>query len=284
MTSSVSPTTLIKVESGKVRDEQDILAVEEPLEIRIGFGPKQEREQKSLAVTMRTPGYDLELSLGFLYSEGIIQNFEQVKSIEHCEDLGRQEEAGNVVRVELTSDLSFDLKRLQRNFYTTSSCGVCGKTSIEAVEQACQVHSAAKIELSEYLIHELPEMLRKAQRVFNHTGGLHASGLFDADGELQLVREDVGRHNALDKLIGAAVFQGQIPLNEHVVVLSGRISFELVQKAMMAGLPIIVAVGAPSSLAVDLAKKADITLVGFTRESRFNVYTGKDRISFQSDR
>lgn len=260
-----------------IEQKPDLVAVEEPLEIRMGYGPENDRQQKSLAVTMRTPGHDFELVLGFLFTEGIIQSYGQVESIKYCEDEGRQEEKENIVRVELRPEVQIEFQRIQRNFYTTSSCGVCGKSSIESVRQQC---SPSKVEwkVSANLIHRLPDALLEGQRVFEHTGGLHASGLFDLNGQLTLLREDVGRHNALDKVIGAMVAEKKLPLSQHILLVSGRASFELVQKAAMAGIPMLAAVGAPSSLAVNLASDCGMTLLGFVRDGKYNVYTGRERI------
>lgn len=254
-----------------------MLAVEEPLEIRLGYGPANQREQKSLSVTMRTPGHDYELAAGFLFTEGIIQSFTQIESIKYCVDTGKQEEQDNIVRAELKPEVIIDFEKLQRHFYTSSSCGVCGKSSIDAVKQQCQLLQS-DLKVSEKIIHSLPEKLRKAQLVFEHTGGLHASALFSAQGEMILLREDVGRHNALDKVIGAMLFKNELPLSNYMLLVSGRASFELVQKATMAGIPALAAVGAPSSLAVELAKESGMTLIGFLREHRFNIYTGEQRV------
>jgi len=266
-----------KVSTSGTEREDDLLAVEEPLEIRVGFGLLNDRQQKSLSVTMRTPGHDFELALGFLFTEGIIQSFYQVESIKYCEDVGRAEEKENVVRVELKPEVQLDLQRLQRNFYTTSSCGVCGKSSIEAVKVNC-TSILANWKVNTDLIHSLPVKLREAQRVFEYTGGLHASGLFNLQGELVLLREDVGRHNALDKVVGARLLKNELPLANYILLVSGRTSFELVQKAALAGIPLLAAVGAPSSLAVSLAKDFDMTLLGFVRDGKFNIYSGKERI------
>lgn len=274
----VHPVQIIKVTTISRETAPDILAAEEPLEIRLGFGTQTERQQKSLSVTMRTPGHDFELALGFLFTEGIIKTYQQIESIKYCEDVGRQEEKENIVRVELKPDCEVDFQKLQRNFYITSSCGVCGKSSIEAVAQQCTEVPVAW-NLSPEIIHQLPLTLRKAQHVFEYTGGLHASGLFDRTGNLILLREDVGRHNALDKVIGAMLVNNQIPLADFILLVSGRASFELVQKAAMAGIPLLAAVGAPSSLAVQLAADCGITLLGFVRENRFNVYSTPQRIA-----
>lgn len=248
------------------------------MEIRLGFGPAAAREQRAISVTMRTPGHDFELALGFLFTEGIIQQYDSVDSIHYCQDLGRQQNGENILRVELRPEVPVDLQRLQRNFYTSSSCGLCGKASIEAIETICPHPIGPQGAINEAVIHQAPDILLKAQLVFQHTGGLHAAGLFDQQGRLLLWREDVGRHNALDKLIGACLTAQQLPLQNTFVLLSGRLSFELVQKALMAGLPVLAAVGAPSHLAVNLAREFDMTLLGFVREQRFNIYSGAERI------
>jgi FdhD protein len=237
--------------------ESDEIAVEEPLEIRVGGRP--------VAVTMRTPGHDEELALGFLYSEGISPVRASVPS-----DL-----AANTIEVEAHG---FDLDRLQRNFYTSSSCGVCGKGALEAVAvEAPRVTS--KLRIPPALVSDLPGRLRAAQPTFAATGGLHATGLFDPSGELLCVREDVGRHNAMDKVVGYALREGLLPLSEHILCVSGRLSFELVQKAAVAGCPVLVAVGAPSSLAVELGRDRGITLCGFVRDGRLNVYSEPWRLT-----
>jgi FdhD protein len=250
----------------------DVLAVEAPLEIRLGCTIDGGRALRGVSVTMRTPGHDPELAVGFLFSEGILTAREQVTGVRDCG-------AGNVVRVDLRPEVAVDLARLERHFYTASSCGVCGKASLEAV-LVCSPHRSARgrpvIEAA--LIHRLPDTLRKAQAVFDSTGGLHAAALFDVRGNLLCLREDVGRHNALDKLIGSQFLAGRTPLSESVLLVSGRASFELVQKAAVAGIPILAAVGAPSSLAVDLARAHGLTVLGFVRADRFNIYTGAERI------
>lgn len=275
--SKVTATRVWRHSPERHEETSDLLAVEEPLEIRLGYGPATDRQQRSLAVTMRTPGADFDLVLGFLLTEGIIHSTADVRSIRYCTDAGRQA-AENVVRVELQPELTFDWTQLERHFYTTSSCGVCGKASIEAVRNAaCPVLNAA-FRVSEEVIYHLPDRLRTRQHGFAHTGGLHAAGLFNAHGELLLLREDVGRHNALDQLIGAALQRGWVPLHAGLVLVSSRASFELVQKAVVAGIPVLAAVGAPTSLAVELARETGLTLLGFVRERRFNVYAGAERI------
>jgi FdhD protein len=273
MKTSVQQAKIMKIGRG-ASEELDLLAVEEPLEIRLGYGPVNQREQRKISVTMRTPGHDFELALGFLFTEGIIHNYKEIESIHYCQDLGKQQNNKNVVRVELSAAVQVDLKRLQRNFYTTSSCGVCGKTSIEAIETVCPHPVRKHFIIREEVIHNAPFTLREAQLVFNHTGGLHAAGLFDKEGQLLLWREDVGRHNALDKLLGACLIEEKLPLQNNFIFLSGRVSFELVQKALMGGAPMIAAVGAPSSLAVNLAQQFDMALLGFVRDQRFNIYSG----------
>jgi FdhD protein len=236
--------------------ERDEVAVEEPLEIRVDGTP--------VAVTMRTPGHDEELSIGFLLAEGI-----RVTAARPTEDL-----AANTIEVKAEGA---DLDRLKRNFYTSSSCGVCGKGALEAVAvEASRVES--ELRLPSALVADLPERLRAAQPAFAATGGLHATALFDRQGELLTVREDVGRHNAMDKVVGRAFLDGRLPLGEHVLCVSGRLSFELVQKAAVAGYPVLVAVGAPSTLAVELAQDRGITLCGFVRGGRVNVYSEPWRI------
>jgi len=251
----------------------DSLAVEEPLEIRLGFG----KEHRAVSITMRTPEYDAELAAGFLFTEGILVSKNQIKSVKHC---GKFPNNRNTIRVDLTNDTEIDFKRLERNFYTTSSCGVCGKSSLEAL----QIAGAKEIlqtdfhKVSSEIINTLPETLRKNQTVFDETGGLHAAALFDFAGKLIDLKEDVGRHNAVDKLIGKQFLDDNLPLAEKILFLSGRASFELVQKAVMAQIPVICAVGAPSSLAVEAAREFNLTLLGFVRENRFNIYSGNERI------
>lgn len=281
---SVAPVRLYRVENptDSAEETPDLVAVEEPLEIRLGYGPATDRQQRSVSVTMRTPGHDFELALGFLFTEGIVQHPEQVQTIRYCVDLGRQDAAENIVRVELRPDVAVNLSGLERNFYMTSSCGVCGKASIEAIHTlACPVLPTSAAPIDPAVIHTLPDTLREAQRVFAYTGGLHAAGLFDQSGQLLLLREDVGRHNALDKLIGAALSEPALHQANatHMVLVSGRLSFELVQKTLMAGIPTLAAVGAPSSLAVTTAAEFGMTLIGFVRNGRYNIYTAPERIA-----
>ncbi len=276
--------------SGQNVDVDDVLAVEEPLEIRLQpFG----MPHRPVSITMRTPGNDLELAAGFLFTEGILKRREDIRDIRHCGNKGgkptgiegaqggvRSTSSGtNTVLVELNEGVSVDLKRLKRNFYTTSSCGVCGKSSIEALHTGVtRLSSNDIIRVSNETIHRLPAALLATQKVFEKTGGLHASALFLENGDVQIVREDVGRHNALDKVIGARFLAGELPAKNSVLLVSGRASFELVQKALMAGIPILAAVGAPSSLSVELANEYGMTLIGFVRNGRFNIYCGAERI------
>jgi len=257
----------------------DILSVEEPLEIRIGYGPGAKRVQKNIAVTMRTPGNDLELAIGFLFTEGIISSYHHVKAVCHA-GMECSSQKKNIVQVELTENFEPHLMQADRNFYTTSSCGVCGKGSIQSIKIVspfCHLDKP-RLSLTADILYQLPEKLKAAQSGFAATGGIHAAGLFTIHGDLVLLREDVGRHNALDKLIGSALANHSLPLNRHILLLSGRASFELIQKAAMAGISIVAAIGAPSSLAVELAAEFDITLLGFLKENRFNIYTLSDRL------
>jgi FdhD protein len=283
---AVSPATVRRVIAGATTENApDVLAVEEPLEIRLGFSDGTHR---AISITMRTPGDDAELAAGFLFTEGILQSAEQIKQIRHCGlKIGKQKGAldraaalnSNTIRVDLNDGIDIDFKRLERHFYTTSSCGVCGKSSIEALAAtATKLTDPLYPKLDSDLIKTLPEKLRSAQDVFAQTGGLHASALFSVDGELEILREDVGRHNALDKVIGAKFLNGELPLSNKLLLVSGRASFELVQKALMARIPILAAVGAPSSLAVELAHEFGMTIVGFVRGDSFNVYSCPERV------
>jgi FdhD protein len=270
--------TIWKVEHTERTQQEDRLAIEAPLEISLAYGAEENRTQRSVSITMRTPGQDFALALGFLFTEGMVRSLDQVREIRHL-DAFLPEMERNQVLIDLQPDVPIDLDRLERHFYTSSSCGVCGKSSIEAVRVSHDgqlLPAGPKVDAA--LIHELPGRLRQEQVVFDCTGGLHASALFSRHGEMLQLSEDVGRHNALDKLIGECVQQQLAPLTEHVLSLSGRISFELVQKAYLAGIPVVVAVGAPSSLAVELAEEVGMTLVGFARDGKFNIYTHPERI------
>ena len=269
---SVTPVRLTAVEVGDGRKRAaDALATEEPMEIRVD-APGM--EQRQVAVTMRTPGNDFELAAGFLHTEGLVAASGDVRSVRYC-SVPREEQQYNVVTVDLARP--YDAELLQRNFYTTSSCGICGKASLDSISVRC-APVAEGPSVSEAVVVELPGRLREAQRLFDRTGGLHAAGLFDAEGRLLELREDVGRHNAVDKLVGHALLAGALPLSDRVLMVSGRLSFEIVQKAAVAGIPVVCAVSAPSSLAVDAGRRFGMTLVGFLRGSRFNIYTGAERI------
>jgi FdhD protein len=268
-----------KIIDGISEELIDAIAIEEPLEIRLEYGPAGERKVQNISVTMRTPGNDAELAAGFLFTEGIIKNASDIQQIAHC-FIACAENRENVIQVTLDNNVIPHLQNTERNFYTTSSCGVCGKGSINAIRTVSSKDLALPDTnaINADVLTLLPDILRRHQKVFEDTGGLHASALFTPAGELIILREDVGRHNALDKLIGAAINKNLLPLNSSVLLLSGRASFELVQKAVMAGINIIAAVGAPSSLAVQLAQEFNITLTGFLRGGRFNIYTMPQRI------
>jgi FdhD protein len=262
-----------KVSVNELLDVDDELAVEEPLEINVRYDSIGIPVQKCISITMRSPGNDEELGVGFLFTEGIIQKREEMSEV------GPIPFTDNQVLITLSKNKQPLLQNAERNFYTTSSCGVCGKSGIDAIRTvSLYKNDADEICLQASLFYRLDDVLRKQQAVFESTGGLHASALFDLDGNFMMLREDVGRHNALDKVIGAAFLNDQLPLSHAILLLSGRASFELVQKASMAGIKIIAAVGAPSSLAVRMAEEAGITLIGFLRNQRFNIYSGGHRI------
>ena len=271
---SISPTEVHRLEGQKLSLQPDFVAVEEPLEIKLLVGDSTAAQP--ISVTMRTPGNDESLALGFLFTEGIIKHGSDVQSIHVAED-----PSGNALTVQLKSHVTVDLAKLERHFYTTSSCGVCGKASLEAVQQQCNIElPKTQWKVPSQVLYSLPDSLRNQQANFAQTGGIHGCALFDLDGNFILSAEDVGRHNALDKLIGHCILSmPTIPLSNHILMLSGRISFELVQKAAMAGIRFIAAVGAPSSLAIDLAEDMGITLVGFLRGERCNIYTHPHRVN-----
>ena len=275
--SAKTPVEVRGVKEGHVQHRSDYLATEEPLEIRLLAGG----EKRTVAVTMRTPGADFELAAGFLFGEGVLGRRDEIARITYCLDPELDaDQQYNIVNVWLRGDSLPELATLERHFYTTSACGVCGKASLEALRlRGCPMAPPGP-EVDAELLASLPDKLRKAQGIFEMTGGLHAAALFDARGNLLALREDVGRHNALDKLIGWAFLENHLPLSAHVLLVSGRASFELLQKCLVAGVPIFCAVSAPSSLAVALGRDFGLTLVGFLRGDRFNIYTGHERIRF----
>jgi len=261
----------------RMRQKKDWVATEEPMEIRLLYHTSTGMERLSVSITMRTPGHDFELAAGFLFSEGILKRDEDVETMAYCvEDAGEQRY--NVVNVQLRRGVSFDPQRLARHFYTTSSCGVCGKASLEALEIQHGRALPLGTSVSARVVQALPERLQEEQPLFAQTGGLHGAGLFDVEGHLLCLREDVGRHNAVDKVVGHTLLSGKRTSGACVLMLSGRASFELLQKALVARIPVVAAVGAPSSLAVTLARTFNVTLLGFVDHHRFNVYSGAERL------
>jgi len=276
MSPSSLATRITRVNGASRTEENDLLAVEEPLEIRLGYEKDGERVSSSISITMRTPGNDEQLATGFLFTESIVRRVEDIAFVKPCGGA----EGDNAIRVELESGIDVDLGHLQRHFYTTSSCGVCGKASLDALRVAgASAIPSNHVAFSGQMLATLPERLRDAQKTFDETGGLHAAAAFDATGELLVIREDIGRHNAVDKVVGALLSEGLLPAQELGLMVSGRASFELMQKALLAGMPLLAAVSAPSSLAVQLAREFNLSLVGFLRGDTFNIYAGKERIA-----
>ena len=277
--SATKNVDVTRVAGDKREHATDVLAGEEPMEIRLAIPQEDGLFTRSLSVTMRTPDDDFELAAGFLFTEGIVSRAKDIEKIEYTSE-GKKDQEGNVVTVSLRAGVQLDAKRLLRNFYVTSSCGVCGKTSLDAVRVVVP-HSlkAGTPKISPKIVRTLPDRLRESQSLFTQTGGLHAAGLFTPKGKLISLREDVGRHNAVDKVVGEQLMKGNVPLSEAVLQVSGRGGFEIIQKAVVAGIPILSAVGAPSSLAVDLAREFDMTLLGFVREGRFTVYSDVGRLA-----
>ena len=268
--------SIVAFDNGAPQRRYDRLATEEPLEIRLRAGDRTQ----TVAITMRTPGADFELAAGFLFNEGVLANVAALREITYCVDPKIDaEQRYNIVNVDLHGSVLPQLDALERHFTTTSACGICGRASLEALRDRGLERIDSELRVDPATIVALPDRLAAAQRVFASTGGLHAAALFDARGELLAAREDVGRHNALDKLIGWALMNGRLPLRDHVIMVSGRSSYELVQKTVSAGVPVLCAVSAPSSLAVDLAREFGVTLIGFLRQTRFNVYAGRERIA-----
>ena len=294
---SKSKADVLVFEAGRPEARSDDLVTEEPLEVRLRAtkassenatlslhgAPLAPRGKRSVAVTMRTPGADFELAAGFLYGEGVIRNREEIESIAHCDDLAIDEtQRFNIVNVDLRTAVLPDLDTLQRHFHTTSACGVCGKKNIDSLRFSAPAPIVAGQKIRADTLTGLPAKLRSAQGLFAATGGLHAAGLFDATGSLLAAREDIGRHNAVDKLVGWALLSGRLPLSDCILMVSGRTSFEILQKAVMAGVPVVCAVSAPSTLAVSVAREFGVTLIGFLRDERFNVYTGWERLECAS--
>lgn len=279
MSSNSLPITISEIRGETRQSRQDQVAVEEPLEIRLAFDTPAGRRESSVSITMRTPGNDAELAMGFLFTESIINDPADVAFARPCGPPAPDSGNHNVVRVELAPGINVDLDRLQRHFYTSSSCGVCGKTSLEALRVSGAKEAAVdNVRFAREMLTTLPIKLRAAQKVFDTTGGLHAAAAFDAAGDIVAIREDVGRHNAVDKVVGALLSRNALPASDLGLLVSGRASFELMQKAVMAGMPVLAAISAPSSLAVDLAREFNITLVGFLRGDTFNIYTAPERI------
>jgi FdhD protein len=289
---SVRTAEIFRVKRGEIATLQDAVAAEEPLEIQLVYGAMDDRKIKSISITMRTPGNDDELAAGFLMTEGVVRDATHITSIgtpstarnvirDGAETTRVALPAGlrsQVIRVELSPEIEVSMSTLERNFYTTSSCGVCGKASLTALRTLCPLPQRDNFMIRSDILSTLPQQLQPVQEAFKQTGGLHAASLFTADGELHSVREDVGRHNAVDKLLGEAFLEDAIPLRNHLLLLSGRASFELLQKAVMGGIPMVAAIGAPSSLAIEVAREFSITLVGFLRPESFNIYSAPERV------
>jgi FdhD protein len=288
----VKPAEIFRVTRGEIGILQDSVAVEEPLEIQLVYGAADNRKVKSVSITMRTPGNDQELAAGFLLTEGVLRDAADITSIRTPSPVNTAPRStadsrqvavpsglrSQVIRVELLPYIEVSMSTLERNFYTTSSCGVCGKASLLALRTLCPLPQLDNFTIRADILSSLPQKLQTAQAAFRKTGGLHAASLFSADGQLHSVREDVGRHNALDKLLGEAFLQDVVPLRSYLLLLSGRASFELLQKAVMGGIPMVAAIGAPSSLAIEVAREFSITLVGFLRPDSFNIYSSPKRL------
>ena len=280
MTASSRTFRLSKIDGSSAKPVDDQVAVEEPLEIRLGYSTPEGRTASSVSITMRTPGFDAELAAGFLFSESIVQRASDITKVEHSGPAAPDSGNHNIVRVDLASNVDVDLGRLQRHFYTTSSCGVCGKSSLDALRVAgARPLDTSRGRFSREILIAMPDALRARQRTFEQTGGLHAAAAFDSQGEILVVHEDVGRHNAVDKVVGTLLARDLLPASDLGLMVSGRASFELMQKTLLAGIPLLAAVSAPSSLAVQLANEFNVSLVGFLRGRTFNIYSGGERIS-----
>ncbi len=279
MTGSSQSIEISKVDNSGITEKDGEVAVEEPLEIQVSSHSVGGSAAKSISITMRTPGADEELAVGFLFTEGIITAVDQILSVQHRGQADPHSGQQNIVRVEIHPEVDLQLERLERHFYTTSSCGVCGKASLDAL-RVTGVNSLAahQTRFPAKMLMDMPDTVRAQQPLFHKTGGLHAAAIFGPDGDIAIVKEDVGRHNATDKAIGALFSAGRLPASEKALLVSGRASFELMQKALVAGIPLLAAVGAPSSLAVQMAKEFNMTLVGFLRDGTFNIYAGGERI------
>jgi FdhD protein len=289
---SVRSVEIVRTTHGETGTVQDAVAVEEPLEIQLVYGAADDRKTKSISITMRTPGNDKELAAGFLMTEGVLRDMTHIAAIgvPIAADTAVARAAGSgkmsvptgmrsqTIRVELSPEVEVSMSTLERNFYTTSSCGVCGKASLLALRTLCPLPQQDNFQIRSDVLCSLPQQIQTAQVAFRKTGGLHAASLFTADGSLRSLREDVGRHNALDKLLGEAFLDDAVPLRDYVLLLSGRASFELLQKAVMGGIPMVAAIGAPSSLAIEVAREFSITLVGFLRPESFNIYSAPGRV------
>jgi len=285
MTTSTLAVTVSKISGDSAnslaRDlVEDRVAVEEPLEIRVGYSTPQGRTASSISITMRTPGDDAELAIGFLYSESVIQSAGDILSVDHSGPTSPDTGSHNIIRIDLAAHVDIDLGRLQRNFYTTSSCGVCGKSSLDALRIiGAEPLNNDKSEFAKDVLTAMPGALRDQQRAFEQTGGLHAAAAFNSQGEIRVVHEDIGRHNAVDKVIGTLLTRDLLPASDLGLIVSGRASFELMQKTLIAGIPLLAAVSAPSSLAVQLANEFNVSLVGFLRDDTFNIYSAGERIT-----
>ena len=280
MTASSRSFSVRKIDKNSANSVDDLVAIEEPLEIRLGYSTPEGRTASSISITMRTPGSDAELAVGFLYSESIVQNSGDITKAEHIGPVAPDTGYHNIVRVDLASNVEVDLGRLQRHFYTTSSCGVCGKSSLDALRiTGAEPLADGPARFSKNALIAMPDALRARQPTFERTGGLHAAAAFDSQGEIIVVHEDVGRHNAVDKVVGTLLARDMLPASGLGLMVSGRASFELMQKTLVAGFPLLAAVSAPSSLAVQLATEFNVSLVGFLRGDTFNIYSGEERIS-----
>jgi len=278
MSKSTTNIKVKKITNNTATEANDFLAIEEPLEIQLAWKEDNTSKQKSISITMRTPGHDVDLAIGFLFTEGIIQSQKQITEATHLPSWDPATKDNRILLV-LDDKTQIDFKKLERHFYTSSSCGVCGKSSIEAVyASGIQPLKINQPVFNQQLIHQLPAKLRAQQTIFEDTGGLHAAALFNPEGQLLLLREDVGRHNAVDKLIGAALQSNPEILSQSMILVSGRASFELIQKSLMAGIPLLAAVGAPSSLAIQMANDANMTVLGFVKNDRYNIYCHSERV------